>query len=84
MKVINDYCNHCNSQRTVVEIDNEEAIPIFNICFVCINHASDLLKEDKINKPHDWWNANVGIISEEDKAMMHANFIVSSSLKGMK
>jgi len=47
MKVINDYCDHCNSQKEVVELDNEEAVPVFNICLGCLRYAMSLLEKIK-------------------------------------
>ena len=49
MKVINDYCDHCNSQRIVIEIDNYDAVKIFNICHKCIDYALKLIKDEGKN-----------------------------------
>lgn len=46
MKMINDYCDHCNSQKTCVEVDNYDAEPVFNICFNCINYTLKLFGKD--------------------------------------
>lgn len=83
MKVINDYCNHCNSQRLVVEIDDEEGKPIFNMCFACLNYALTLLKRAGAREPVNYWDANVGIVNADDRAMMKVNFIASAA-GGMK
>jgi hypothetical protein len=46
MKMLNDYCNHCNSQRIVVEIDDADNFFNMKVCEDCLEHALNLLKED--------------------------------------
>lgn len=42
MKIIRDYCDYCNSERIVCELDDTEAKPVFNICKSCLWFALSL------------------------------------------
>ena len=53
MKVINDYCNHCNTERIIIEMDDEEGKPFVNLCQNCMEYALTLIckfiKEERDN-----------------------------------
>jgi len=83
MKVIDDYCDHCNSQRTVVELDNEAGEPIFNICLPCLKYAESLFVKNGVQNPLNWWDTSFGVISDEDRKIMNLS-IIANSLKGNK